>query len=174
MQKSTDILLKENQELIQAALDILKEKQPGIHINPDEYTIKVWRGANGVSVDFTRIIRYIPMDKKDSSLYFDVVVNLVNQSTIPFDDTNWYGTFFIPDSKDLEALAFIKKHFGNFTAEFENTIYENEDEFNISCTNEVAFGYYTLNKTTGEQGPVLQGSYEPMIKPLDRNDDSIF
>ena len=70
-----------------------------------------------------------------------------------------------------EIIEFIKNHIGVFTAEFKNIIYETPNEFKISCTNEVAFGYYTLNKTTGVQGPSIQGSYEPMIYPFGKKDD---
>jgi hypothetical protein len=165
------ILHQNNQQLIQLAIDILKEKQPDIPIHTDDYSIKVWRGANGASVDFTRIIRYVPLDKASTHLFYDIIVNLVNQSIIPFDDTFKYGEFYIPTQQDVEAMAFIKKHFGVFSSQFENTILEEAEEYKISSTNENSFGYYTLNKITGEQGPPLQGSYLQMPNPNLGNED---
>lgn len=143
----------------------MKEKQPSIQINPDEYYIKVWRGAKGVSVDFTRIVRYVPLHSVQSEFEYDVIVNLVNKLILPFDKSFPNKPFYVPSEQDAKALAFIKAHFGGFTSQFENTICEEEDEYKISCTNEVAFGYYTINKKTGEQGNSIQGSYQP--KPFE-------
>lgn len=161
-----DIISHENnQDHIVRALEIVKKKQPNIHIQTDDYYIQVWRGANGVLVDFTRIIQYIPMDKTYEQLYFDIVVNLKNQEIIPFDNSEFHGSFYAYTDKDLIALEFIKKNFGVFSPSFKNMIHEEADEYKISCTNEASYGYYTLNKKTGQQGPSLQGSYIPMQKP---------
>lgn len=167
-----DIISHENnQEYIQFALQILKEKQPSIDIHLGDYHIKVWRDSEGILVDFKRIVQYISIDKNKDNLCFDIVVNLRNQEIKPFDNTAFYGSFYIPSEKDLIAIEFINKHFGVFSSQFENVIHEDVEEYKISCKNEASFGYYTLNKFTGEQGPAIQGSYEPMKKPNLRNDD---
>jgi len=169
----TEALLQKNDpELIQLAFDLLNEKHPCLQIESSEYHIKVWRGKNGVIVDFTRLVRYIPLRLAKANLEYDLIVNLERKSISPFDKKFSEAQFYIPTEQDLEALEFIKNHFGGFSAEFKNIINETSNEFKISCTNEVAFGYYTLDKTTGVQGPCIQGSYDPMIYPFEKKDDS--
>jgi hypothetical protein len=170
MKITENFLTKGKEELIQLALDLLKEKYTTIQINRNDYHIKVWKGTNGIAVDFTRIIQYIPLSKAHVKLAYDIVVNLTNQDIIPFSNPTLHGEFYIPASIDLEALAFIKKHFGVFTSQFENAIYEGEEEYHISCDNDSAFGRYTLNKKTGEQGSAIQGSYDQNSKPFVDND----
>lgn len=165
------LLLKSDTELIQLAFDLLNEKQPSLKIDSSEYHIKVWRGKNGVIIDFARLVQYIPLRLAGANLEYDLLINLVRKSIFPFDKEFSEAQFYIPTEQDLEALEFIKNHFGGFTAEFKNIIYENETEYTISCTNEVAFGHYTLDKTTGIQGPCIQGSYEPMRYPFGKKED---
>lgn len=169
-----DVISHENnQDHILRALEIVKEKQPNMHIKTDDYYIQVWRGANGVLVDFTRIVQYIPMDKMNEQLHFDIAINLTNQEIIPFDNSEFHGSFYVPSDTDLISLEFIKKHFGVFSPSFKNVIHEEADEYKISCTNEASYGYYTLNKKTGVQGPSIRGSYMPMQKP-DLGDEDVF
>lgn len=174
MKNQEELSLKENNELIQQAIDLLKEKHPSVSIHRDDYHIKVWRGVNGVAIDFTRIIQYIPLDKANRTLAYDIVVNLTNNEIIPFNNPSEHGEFYIPSANDLEALAFIKKHFGVFSPSFENTIHEGETEYHISCDNDASFGKCTVNKKTGEQSGVMQGSYIQIQKPPLGDEENIF
>ncbi len=173
MNNQEELSVTGNEELIQQGIDILKDKHPEIHINRDEYHIKVWKGANGVAIDFTRIIQYVPMNKAHIRLAFDIVVNLTNSDIIPFNNPSLHGAFYIPSESDLEALAFIKKHFGVFSPSFENMIHEREDAYEIICTNDASFGHYTVNKKTGEQRATMQGSYIQKQKPLLDNEENL-
>lgn len=165
MKSSGEILLKENEEFIQLALILINQRFPFIDINTEEYHCTVWRGENGIAVDFTRIIRYVPAGKNEQDLEYDIIVNLTNKAISPFEKPILNRKFFIPSDEDLKSIAFIKKHFGVFSPHFENTIIEEAEEYKISCTNDASYGYYTLNKKTGKQGGALQGSYLPMTKP---------
>ena len=169
MKTKEELLLTENNELIQLALDLLKVKYPAIRINPDEYHTKVWKGSNGIAVDFIRIVQYLPMDKADIKLVYDVVVNLANQEIIPFDNPDLHGEFYIPSTIDIEALTFIKKHLGVFSSHFENVIHEDEDEYHIHCSNDESYKHYTLNKKSGEQGLSARGLHQQIPKPSFEN-----
>lgn len=163
--KSSQELLKENEEFVQLALILVNQRFPFIEIKKEEFDCKVWRGENGIAVDFTRIIRYVPIGKNESDLEYDIIVNLTNKIILPFEKPILNREFHIPSDADLKSLEFIKKHFGIFSSAFKNTIIEEAYEYKISCTNDSSYGYYTLNKKTGEQGGALQGSYIPMQKP---------
>lgn len=165
MESSGELLSKENEELIQLALALVNERHPFIDLNTEEYHCKVWRGMNGIAVDFTRIIRYVPLGKNDQDFEYDIIVNLTQKFIMPFEKPILNRKFFIPSDEDLKAIVFIKKHFGVFSPHFENIITEEAEEYKISCTNDSSYGYYTVNKKTGKQGGALQGSYIPMQKP---------
>lgn len=154
----TNSTLKNDQKVIQQALELLEEKQPGLEINRADFYCKVWRNTHSVAVELTRIVRYIPLGSKETDFEFDIVVNLSNKTILPFEDP-FSGKFYVPSEKDLEALRFVKEHFGPFSTEFENAVIEEAEEYTISCTNEASFGHYSLNKNTGEGGPAIQGSY---------------
>jgi hypothetical protein len=165
MKYSNELLLKDNEEFIQLALTLVNERHPFIDLNTEEYDCKVWRGINGIAVNFNRIIRYVPIGKNDQDFEYDIIVNLTQKIILPFEKPFLNRKFFIPSDEDLKAIAFIKKYFGVFSPDFENLIIEEAEEYKISCTNDASYGYYTLNKKTGKQGSALQGSYLPMTKP---------
>jgi len=52
-----------------------------------------------------------------------------------------------------------------FSSDFENTIYEGEEDYFIDLKNKYSYGKYVLNKKTGEQKPAIQASYDPMPTP---------
>jgi len=172
MKSSDGLLLKENEEFIQLAVALVNERHPFIDLHTEEYDCKVWRGINGIAVDFTRIIRYVPIGKNEREFEYDIIVNLTKKVIMPFEKPILNRKFFIPSDEDLKSIAFIKKHFGIFSPQFKNIIIEESEEYKISCTNDASYGYYTLNKKTGKQGGALQGSYIPIQKPNDT--DSIF
>jgi hypothetical protein len=172
MLHSSEFLLKENEEFVHLALILINQRYPFIEINKEDYVCKVWRGENGIAVDFTRIIRYVPIGKNEQNFEYDIIVNITDKIILPFEKPILNKAFYIPTDADLKSLAFIKKHFGVFSSQFENTIIEEAEEYKISCKNDASYGYYTLNKKTGEQGGALQGSYLPMKKPNET--DSIF
>ena len=166
----TNTTPENDQKCIQQALDLLKEKH-GLEINTADFYCKVWRNAHTVAVEFTRIVRYVPLGSKEADFEYDIVVNLSNNTVLPFDEQILKRDFYVPSEKDLRSLDFIKEHFGPFSTEFENTVTEEAEEYKISCTNEASYGLYSINKRTGEQGPAIQGSYTPMPGPTPEERD---
>lgn len=165
----TNSTLENDQKRIQQALDLLEEQQPDLKINKADFHCKVWRNTHTVAVEFTRIVRYVPLGSKETDFEYDIVVNLSKKTVLPFEDPFFSGEFYLPSEKDRKALHFIKEHFGPFSTEFENTVIEEAEEYRISCTNEVAYGHYSINKITGEKGPAIQGSYT--LPPDPASDD---
>src|SRR5690606_10299034 len=116
-------------------------------------------------VEFTRIVRYVPMGSKVTDLEYDIIVNLTSKTILPFEQPILNRKFYLPTEKDIKALAFIREHFGEFLPQFEYEIIEEAEQYKISCTNEASYGLYSINKKTGEEGPAIQGSYTPMPDP---------
>ncbi|MEM0575859.1 hypothetical protein [Flavobacterium polysaccharolyticum] len=162
---------KQKQELIVIALHILKEKQPSLVINFENFESTVWGNSKEILVKFRRIIRYVPFGiDPEKRFSYDITVNLNTNEVSPFDD--WFQSeFYIETKVDQKALAFIKKNFGSFSANFENTIYEGEEDYFIDSNNQYSFGKYKVNKRTGIVKTEIQGSYEPMPKPIIENPD---
>lgn len=162
---------KQKQELIVIALHILKEKQPSLVINFEDFESTVWGNSKEILVKFRRIIRYIPLSTNPEKRFsYDITVNLNTNEISPFDD--WFQSeFYIETKADQKALAFIKKNFGVFSSDFENIIQEDEEDYCIHQTNSYSLGIYRLNKKTGKVEMSLNGHMEPTPKPIIQNPD---
>ncbi|WP_163398805.1 hypothetical protein [Flavobacterium fluviatile] len=157
--------------VIRIAKGIIEEKQPLLKLNFDDYETIVWVDSKNTWVEFKRVIRYIPLGTDPEKRFsYDITVNLNNDGISPFDDT-FESEFYIETKEDKKAIEFIKKNFGSFSANFENTVYEGEENYYIDINNQYSFGKYAVNKKTGIAKTEIQGSYEPMPKPVIENPD---
>ncbi len=155
------IILQGKKAIVAYAFTILKEKAPTLKINPKDYEITVWANKTNTFVKFRRRIKYYPKNKQEKVVY-DFSVNIITQETgiWSIDD------FYTPTKQDLKNIEFVKKHAPLPSSDqFEIRISETKDQFQISCTNKVAFGKYFIDKQTGKELPSIQGSYIPMPKP---------
>lgn len=169
-QTMEELKLKSKQELIQKAFEILKEKQPSLRIDSNDFESSAWGNSAERIVKFRRIIQYIPLGTNpEDKISYDVNVNLNTNEISPFDDT-FKSEFYVETEEDKKALVFIKKHFGPLSSDFENIIYEGEEDYFINSDSEQSFGRYVLNKKTGLQGASIQSSYESNPKPNSTED----
>lgn len=160
--------------VIRIANGIIEEKQPLLKLNFDDYETIVWVDSKNTLVEFKRIIRYIPFGTDpEKGFSYDIKVNLNTSEILPFDDF-FKSEFYIETEHDKKAIAFIKKNFGDFSTNFENTIYEGEEDYFIDMKNQYSFGKYKVNKKTGIVKTEIQASYEPMIKPNIIEDFDVF
>ena len=156
---------KTKKDIIEMAILLLKQKQPLLSLDFNDYESTVLGDSKNTLVEFKRIIRYIPLGLDPEKRFsYDITVNLNTNEILPFDDT-FKAEFYIETQEDKKALTFIKKNFGVFSSNFTNTIHEGEKEYLISSDNKSSFGRYFLDKKTGKQGPAIQSSYLPMPKP---------
>lgn len=167
-----DLETKSKSELIEMALDLLKEKKQSNYIDIADYSISTFKNSKEVIVQFERIIKFISEQDKNTKISYDINVNLLSKQCIPFDDS-FFGELYKPSEYDLKAFAFVKKHFGNLSSEFTHTISETEEEYTIERTNEYSFGSYILSKKTGAIISKLETSYLPSPKPNFPNEDPL-
>jgi len=159
--KTKEIILQGKDAIIANALDIIKEKTPLLDINPKDYKITVWANKKEVLVKFRRRIKYYPLNKQERVVY-DFSVNIITQEI----DIWSIDDFYTPTKQDLKNIEFVKTHAPLPSSDqFEIRISETKDQFQISCTNKVAFGKYFVDKKTGKELPSIQGSYTPMPPP---------
>ncbi len=155
------IILKGKKTIVAHAFTIIKEKVPTLEINSKDYEITVWANKKEALVKFRRRIKYYPKNKQERIVY-DFSVNIITQKT----DIWSIDDFYTPTKQDLKNIEFVKKHAPLPSSDqFEIRINETKDQFQISCTNKVAFGKYFIDKQTGKELPSIQGSYIPMPKP---------
>ncbi|MDR7212088.1 hypothetical protein [Flavobacterium piscis] len=157
---------KSKQELIEIAIKILKEKQPSLIINFDEFEGTAWGNSKEILVKFRRYIRFIPLNTEPYQ-YYDISVNLVTKQILPFE-SGYNFTFYIPSEEDKKKLNFIKEK-ANFPrqSDFDITITENEDHYWISNTSKTSFSKFFINKKTGLKSGVIEGSYSVnRVKPV--------
>jgi hypothetical protein len=159
-----EIILQGKDAIIAYAFTIIKEKMPTLEVNPKNYEITVWANKKEALVKFRRRIKYYPKNNPEGITY-DFSVNIITQEI----DIWSIDDFFIPTKQDLKNIEFVKKHAPLPSSDqFEISIRETKDQFQISCTNKVAFGKYFIDKQTGKELPSIQGSYIPAPKPLSK------
>lgn len=151
--------------VIRMAKGILQKDKPQLVLNFDDYESTVSGDSKNTLVTFRRIIRYIPLGiNPEKRFFYDIIVNLNTNKISPFDDT-FESDFYIETNEDKKAIQFVKKNFGGFTPEFENTIHEGKEDYFIDLKNKYSLGKYTVNKKTGKQKTEMQASMEPYPQP---------
>lgn len=166
-QKTMNFTLKElktkkKSELVELVFNLAKEKNPTFKINKADYKISAYKNSKEVIVKFERMVRFI--STKNERATFEVTVNLVTKQSVPYS-SSLLGQLYQPSAYDLKAIAFVKKHFGNFSPEFIHTITETENEYTIESANDTSYGIYTLIKKTGKIIEPLEASYLPAPEP---------
>ena len=171
-----------NKQLTDMALAILKEEQ-FIPINLDDYSIKVQASKNEVQVNFTRLIKFIPLrHKENSKLEYNLKVSLVDKTV-----AQKLAQFYFPTKDESITIELIKTKLIDFSAlfadsylkGFENTHYpieiiEEKDFFTIE-TSEVSnfkegtHKQYRMDKRTKTIEVVLTPTYfypTPAMRPI--------
>lgn len=146
-------------ELINQANKIIASKYPDFVFDPLLYEITTWKNSKKTIVNYRRIIRFTPHDKKDENLIYDFEVDLTSRNVFPFD-TWGLDRFYFPTIEEQEKMDFVIKAFGLPRFGFNNTIVENPNMYCIYIDNEIAFGKYFIDKTTGKECmESIEGSY---------------
>ncbi|WP_163395559.1 hypothetical protein [Flavobacterium limi] len=157
---------KKKAELLEIALEILKEKQPSIVIDSDDFESSAWQNSKEIIVKFRRYIRFIPLNAEPYQ-YYDITVNLISRQVLPFDSGYSY-IFYIPTETDKMQLDFIKKK-ADFPkhSNSEITITENEDHYWVSNSSKTSFSKFFINKKTGFKSGLIEGTYSvAQVKPV--------
>lgn len=157
---------KNKQQLIEIALDILKEKQSSLVVNSDDFEGTAWGNSKEILVKFRRYFRFIPLNTQPNQ-YYDITVNLITRQILPFE-SGYNFTFYIPTQADKKQLDFIKDK-TNLPKQpnSEITITENENHYWISNRSKTSFSKFFINKKTGFKSGLIEGSYSvPQVKPV--------
>ena len=172
-----ELKLKSKQELIQMAVAILKEKQPSLVIDSDDFESTTWGNSKEIVVKFRRYIRFIPL-KKDSYNHYHITVNLVTKQILPFE-SGYSPNFYIPSEEDKKKLDFVQKKADlPKQSASDITISENEDNYWISITTETAISKFIINKKTGFKSGVMKGSYslnqtKPVLESIYQREEKV-
>jgi len=162
--------------IIDMAVTLLNKKQPLLKLDFNDYETTVLGDSKNTLVEFRRIIRYVPFGTDPENRFsYDITVNLNTNEISPFDDDKFFKSeFYIETNEDKKAVKFLKKNFDIFSPDFENTVYEGEEDYYIDRKNQYSFGKYSVNKKTGIGKPEIQASYERMPQPDFTKDLDIF
>ncbi|MET7029918.1 hypothetical protein [Sediminicola luteus] len=157
--KNENVINKTKDQLIDQANQIISSKYPEFVIDSLLYEITVWKNSEKTIVNYRRIIKFTPLDKKDENLDYDFEVNLTHREVSPFDFRG-FETFYIPTTEEQEKINFIIKAFGLPRVGFNNAIVEGPEMYSIYINNETAFGEYFIDKITGKECMgSIEGSY---------------
>lgn len=173
-----ELKLKSKPELIQIAFEILKEKQPSVVINADDFESSAWGNSKEIIVKFRRYIRFIPLnaDPKEKISY-DVTVNLNTNEISPFDDY-FKSEFYIETEEDKKAIAFVKENSIPIPSDFEITISEKLSSYWINRNSKTTFCHFFIEKKTGVKSGVMEGSFsvnqvKSILEPFDESEEMI-
>lgn len=132
-----DLETKSKAELVEIALQIIKEKHPEIIVQPSDFDSRVWENEYGdVCVIFRRAIRYVSKEEKPTN--YDITVTLISKKITPLDDDK--TSFYEPSKKEEISIAELKKKGllpNEIIPDIEYTITENDDYYLISCFNDL-------------------------------------
>lgn len=159
--------------LVGQAFDILKANQPALEINADDYDITVWANSKEVIVKFRRLIRYV---RDSGNWYYDITVNLTTQKVSPWDDILFKDNFFIPTKAEQQVIDHLKEVTLLPYPHMESSISEGDENYYINCTSKTSFRHYFINKATGEESGILEGSYAVLpadMLPSSGDDDEL-
>ena len=147
---------KNKSELVEIALQIIKEKYPEIIVKPSEFDSRVWKNEyNIVTVVFRRVIRYV--SKETTFTNYDITVNLISKEITPLDTDK--ASLYQPSKKEENSIAELKKKgflSNEILPEIEYTITENDVYYLISCFND--FHHIDKKLITNTEHPYLSKS----------------
>lgn len=149
---------KKKQELIQMALLILKDKQPSLVLNPDDFETTAWKNSTEILIKFRRYIRFIPLNTEPNQ-YYDITINLITKQILPFE-SGYNFSFYIPSEEDKKKLNFIKQK-TDFQKDpySEITITENMDYYWISNFSKTSLNKFFIKKGNGFKSAIIQNTF---------------
>ncbi|MEE9364775.1 MAG: hypothetical protein V3U92_19415 [Cellulophaga sp.] len=146
--KSLYVVLKEENiankrnTIIEIASSILKEKQPNLKLNSNDFEIVILGNYKDIIVKYRRFIRF---EKSHEKTVFDLAVNIITKEIVPFNSSKI--SFYIPSLADKKAINTIQNILPlELSANMEHTILENEDYFWIASLSQKAAKKYIINK----------------------------
>ena len=160
--KNGYVVQKTKKQLINQANKIISSKYPEFEFDSLLYEITAWKNSVKTTVNYRRIIRFTPLDKKDENLEYDFEVNLTNREVSPFDFKG-FEKFYLPTTEDQGKIDFVIKTFDLPRMGFYHDIVESPDMYSIHIYNNVSFGKYFINKITGKESlGYIEGNYALM------------
>ncbi len=137
-----DLETKNKAELVEIALQIIKEKHPEIIVQLSDFDGRVWESEYGdVCVIFRRAIRYVSKEEKPAN--YDITVTLISKEISPLDHDK--TSFYQPSKKEEISITELKNKGllpNEIIPDVEYTITENDEYYLISCFNDL----YHLDK----------------------------
>ena len=134
-----NLRLKSKKELVELALEILKEKQPSAVINADDFEVSVLRNDQDVLVEWQRKVTFIPLKNRFNGIYqYDIMVSLRTNciSKSHYSDLQ-SNNYFEPDSlfsltnDDNKIIEIAKKVYDDSTEKGQIYVLEKEKNYEI-------------------------------------------
>ncbi len=154
------------ESIIEKAKYIFKTKYPALKIDFSDFEITTWVNSEKIVANFKRSIKFITLKNEAGDLTYHFSINIETEAVTPLDYSG-SEKFYIATEEDSAKLVFVKKAFNLPHAGFENTVVEKANMYEIMIDNDVAFGRYYIDKTTGKELTDLsiEGSYAPAPFP---------
>lgn len=139
MQNMEELKIKTKQELIEIAVAILKEKQPSLIINPDDFEISVFETPQDILVDCKRKITFIPMENRITADYqYDISVMILAKcisksylSGVKHSKNSVEDSSFVLSDEDLKIIEIAKKESNRNDKSEQIYIVEQENDYTI-------------------------------------------
>lgn len=131
-----------NAKIIKIARSILKEKQPDLKLNIDDFEIMILGNYKDLIVKYRRYIRF---EKSHKKAVFDLAINIITKEISPFNYTE--VPLYIPSSSDKKTIHTIQKKVPfERSPSIEHTVSENTDYFWVASISKRNIKRYLIDK----------------------------
>ncbi|WP_194766058.1 hypothetical protein [Tamlana sp. I1] len=133
-------------EIIKMATSILKEKQPDLKLDPNDYDIMILGNYKDLIVKYRRFVRF---NKGNEETVFDLAVNIIIKEISPFNTSEI--AFYKTTSSDKKTIKTLQNVLPlEHSANIEHTVSENNNYFFVTSIYESATKNYFISKNTNE------------------------
>lgn len=160
MKNRTELNSKNKQELIETALEILKEKEPSVVINADDFEITVLGNDQDILVQWQRKVTFIPLKNRFNGIYqYDIMVSLmtdcISKSHYSDSKSNNYfesDSLFSLTNDDEKIIEMAKQMYNDSNEHGQIYVVEKENDYEIIHTTASFRSSQLIEKETFEKG----------------------
>lgn len=172
MNNRTELYSKNKQQLIETALEIMKEKQPSVIINADDFEVTVLGNDQNILVQWQRKVTFIPLKNRFNGIYqYDIMVSLmtdcISKSHYSDSKSNNYfesDSLFNLTNDDEKIIEMAKQVYNDSTEKGQIYIVENENDYEMIHITDSFRSSQLIEKDTFEKGLTTHKEKVPQSK----------
>lgn len=151
---------KQRQELIEMALEILKEKKPSVIIDSDDFEVSVLGNSQDILVQWLRKVTFIPLENRFKGIYqYDITVSLMTNciskshySDLKYNNYVESDSLFSLTSDDEKIIEIAKQVYDDSNEKGQIYVVEKENHYEIIQITDTFRSGQLIDKKTFSKG----------------------